>query len=321
MMYLSEELSHLVRGAHVRTQFIATTIVLAAVAAATALLPPSAGAQARTSASVCPDSTPTVFHACALEAANTFDPPRTSDGQPDLGGIWNRLGGAFEDLEEHPEALDDNGNPTAIVDPPDGRVPMQAWADARRQENNEAYIHPSAACFLSGMPYTMYRPGSFQFLQTPGYFIVLGARAHTYRIIHMDERPPLGEKIRLWNGDSRGHWEGNTLVIETTNQNAKPWLDQRARFYTEEAQVVERLTLIGPDTIHYQATVDDPNVYTDAFTIALDYRRNTGQGSELLVEACYENNEALLEIYRTLGLTIYPGISAEEAREAAETEP
>jgi len=280
------------------------------------LAPPLAIAQA--TESVCPDNTPTVFHRCALEAAEAFDPPRTPDGRPDMGGIWRLPGNASEDLEEHPEALDDAGGPTAIVDPPDGKVPMQAWADARRRENAQTHIHPSAACLLSGMPYTMYRPGPYQFLQTRDNFVVLGVRAHAYRIVPFEELPPVGENIRLWNGVSRGRWEGNTLVIETTNQNAMPWLDQRARFYTEEASVVERLTLIDADTIHYQATVDDRNVYTGPFTIALAYRRNTVDGYEILIEACYENNETLLEIYRTVGLTLYPGVSVEEAQEAME---
>ena len=152
--------------------------------------------------------------------------------------------------------------------------------------------------------------------------MILGVRTHEYRIIPLNQSPPVGESIRLWNGDSRGRWEGNTLVIETTNLNGKTWLDQRGRFYTEEARVVERLTLIDPDTIHHQATLDDPNVYTRPFTIASPYRRNTEEGFEMEaeVEVCYENNETLLEIYRTIGFELYPGISAEEAREAMEAE-
>ncbi|HSG64828.1 MAG TPA: hypothetical protein VLD39_07500, partial [Gammaproteobacteria bacterium] len=140
------------------------------------------------------------------------------------------------------------------------------------------------------------------------------------RIVHLEERPPLGDAIRLWNGDSRGHWESDTLVIETTHQNARPWLDQRGRFFTEDARVVERLTLIEPDTIHYQATIDDPSVYMRDFTIALAYRRNTVEGQELLEESCYENNGELMVIYRDLGLTIYPGIAPQAAREAMEAE-
>ena len=122
----------------------------------------------------------------------------------------------------------------------------------------------------------------------------------------MDDRPPPGEKIRLWNGDSRGWWDGDTLVIETTNQNAMPWLDQRGRFYTEDTHVIERVTPVDPETLHYQATVDDPNVYTAPFTIALPYRRISDENYEIPELACYENNVELMEVYRQVGLELYP---------------
>ncbi len=300
-------------------QTIAYVGVIAAI-----LAPTPAIAQAWATESSCPDNTPAVFHRCALEAARTFDPPRTPDGRPDMGGIWHLPGGlgggTYEDLEEHPETFDDRGGPSAIVDPSDGKVPMHAWADARRQEHLQRYIHPHAACFLPGVPHSTYNGGARQFLQTADYLVILGRNTHYYRVIPLDGRPPVGESIRLWNGDSRGRWEGNTLVIETTNQNGKTWLDQRGRFYTEDARVVERLTFIDPDTIHHQATIDDPNVYTRTFTIASPYRRNTDEGFEMPAVACYENNQGLMEVYRTLGFAPYPGISPEEAREAIEAE-
>jgi hypothetical protein len=270
--------------------------------------------------SACPSNTPAEFHPCALEAIRSFEPPRTLEGNADLSGVWNLPGNAFEDLEEHPATLDDNGNPSIVVDPADGRVPMRAWADELRRENATSYIHPAAACFLSGVPYIMYRPGPYQILQTSEHVVILGERAHSYRIVYMNDMPPPGDGIRLWNGYSTGRWEGNTLVIETTHQNALPWLDQRARFYTEEAHVVERLTLVDTNTLHYEATFEDPNVYTRPFTIALAYRRNTDDDAALLEEGCYESNAALLGIYRGLGLGIYTGVSVEEARRATQAE-
>jgi hypothetical protein len=287
------------------------------VAATSALGALPASAQEPTTAYICPDSTPSVFHVCALEAASAYDPPRTPDGQPDLNGVWDVPGSTWEDLEEHPGTLDDNGYAALVVDPPDGNVPMQAWADARRRELVGQFVHPVAACFLSGVPYLMVRPAPFQFLQTPEHFVMLGERAHGYRIVSMNEQTPIGEDITQWNGVSTGRWDGNTLVIETTQQNGMSWLDQRARFYTEEAKIVERLTLIGPDSLHYQATIDEPNVYTRPFTIAVAYRRSA-EGTEVVEESCYETNEALMEIYRFSGFSIFPGITAEEARRAGE---
>lgn len=289
----------------------------AALATAAIFTPPAAAQQAPP-AFVCPDSTPTAFHECALEAARTFDPPRTPDGQPDFGGVWDVPGSTWEDLETNPGTLDDNGYPTVVVDPPDGRVPMQAWSDERRRELVGQFVHPVAACFLSGVPYLMLRPAPFQFLQTPEHFVILGERAHGYRIVTLEEQSPIGDDITLWNGVSTGHWDGNTLVIETTQQNGKSWLDQRARFYTEEATIVERLTLIGPHSLHYRATIDEPNVYTRPFTISVAYRRNM-DGRELIEEPCYETNEALMEIYRFSGFSIYPGTTAEQARSTGQT--
>ncbi len=277
-------------------------------------------AQGATAESVCPDNTAAIFHACALEAMRTFDPPRTLEGDPDLSGIWDLPGNANEDIEEHPATLDDNGNPSIIVDPADGKTPIRAWADELRRVNATGYIHPAAACFLSGVPYIMYRPDPYQILQTPGLVVILGERVHSYRLIYMNDMPPPGESIRLWNGYSTGRWEGNTLVIETTHQNGLPWLDQRARFYTTDARVVERLTLVDANTLHYEATLEDANVYTRPFTIALAYRRNTEEGTELLEEGCYESNAALLGIYRAQGLGIFTGVSVEEAQRATQAE-
>jgi hypothetical protein len=267
---------------------------------------------AQQSESVCPDDDHATFHACALGKLKHFDPPRTATGQPDLSGIWNKRARAHESLHAHPKTLDDNAAPSVIVEPANGILPIQAWAEAQRRYNRPAYVHHNALCRMSGVPLTMYMTGILQFMQTEDYFIVQGEEAHTFRIIPIDGRPHIGQDIQLWNGDSIGHWEGNTLVVETTNQNALPWLDQRGRFYTDEAYVVERFTLIDADTIHWQATLEDPNVYTEPFTIAFAYRRRPNM--ELWEEACYEDNALASQTYQNVGYKIYPGISGEEAR-------
>ena len=160
----------------------------------------------------------------------------------------------------------------------------------------------------------MYMTGTLQFMQSGDYFLVQGEEAHAFRMIAIDGRPHIGEDIKLWNGDSVGHWDGNTLVIDTTNQNARAWLDQRGRFFTDEAHVEEQFTLIDADTIHYQATIEDPNVYTRPFTFAIAYRRSTNTDYELLEEACYENNELARQMFINVGYEVYPGITGDEAR-------
>jgi len=294
---------------------LATATVAAAISLATV---PVAGQRRQAppapATSACPDDTPAAFHACATEAAKRFDPPRTSARHPDFSGIWRRMARAHEDLHEHPRTQDDTGGPSVIVAPADGLVPMQPWAEAHRQEIVSKYLHHNAACFLSGVPLTMFMTGQFQFLQTPTHFVVLSEESHAFRSVPFDGRPHIDSDITLWQGDSIGRWEGNTLVIDTTNQNARVFLDQRGRFYTDEARVEERLALVEADTLHYQATVDDPNVYTRPFTIAFAYRRNTEPGVELWEEACYEGNALSMEHFLTR-FEIYPGITAEQARE------
>jgi hypothetical protein len=193
---------------------------------------------------------------------------------------------------------------------------MQAWSDALRKENAAKYIDQNIQCYQSGTPRHLYM-GAYQFVQTKDYIVLLSEETRAYRMIILDGRPHIGKDVLLWQGDSRGRWEGNTLVVETTNQNGMPWLDQRARFYTEEAKVVERFTLLDANTIHYEATLTDLNVYTRPFTMAFPLRRNLTVGFQLMEESCYEGEGNVTHL-NNLGLTRYPGITAKEARAAKE---
>jgi hypothetical protein len=260
----------------------------------------------------CPTE-PARFQVCALAKAKTFDPPRTRDGRPDMQGFWRGLASGTENIEQHPRTIDDAGGDSLIVDPADGKVPYQSWAKNRPSEHRQKFVEPNVPCFLSGVPRSMYVPTQIEIRQSPDYVVMLFERAHSYRIIPMDGRPHVGENITLWQGDSRGRWEGTTLVVEVTNQNARPWLDQAGNFYSDAARVVERFTLIDRDTIHYQATIEDPNVYTKPWTMAFPIRRNPDVKFELLEEACHEgerNTQPLIE----LGYRIYPGVSTRKAK-------
>ena len=286
-------------------------ILIAALAAMASMTPAleTAGQDARATGTGQTDcrGEPAVFHPCALAKAKAFNPPRTSDGRPNLQGYWRGQPAATENVEEHPETDDDAGGKSLIVDPPDGKVPYQAWAVAQPKENREKYVEPNVPCFPSGVPRSLYVPTQIEVLQSPGYVLILFERAHTYRIIPTSGRPHVGENIRLWQGDSRGRWEGNTLVVDVTNQNARAWLDQAGNFYSDAVHMVERFTLIEPNTIHYQVTIEDPNVYTRPWTMAFPIRRNTEKGFRLLEEACHEgerNTEPLIN----LGYKIYPGV-------------
>jgi hypothetical protein len=268
----------------------------------------SAGQQRPSAAAACPDES-ALFHPCALAKAKTYSPPRTRDNVPDMQGLWR--GGppaGTENIEEHPATPDgdDAGGPSLIVDPPNGRVPYQPWAGARRKENRQTFIDPNLLCYQSGIPRTMYVPTVLEILQPAGSFVMVLERAHAYRIIPTDGRRHLDGKLKLWNGDPRGRWEGNTLVVDVTNQNGRSWFDQAGNFYTDAAHMVERFTLVDPDTLHYEVRIDDPRVYTRPWKMAFPLRRFKTEGYEFLEEACYEG-ERDGQISRGLGYRPYPG--------------
>src|SRR5215469_13514494 len=148
---------------------------------------------------------------------------RLPDGKPDMQGYWetSNFFTAF-DLETHEKA--EFGVPAGkgvIVDPPDGKIPYQPWALEKKKElaQHNMYEDPQAHCYLSGVPRQMYTPFGFQILQPKNYVVLLYEAFHSYRIIPLDPRPHIPDGIRLFEGDSRGHWEGDTLVVDVTNQN------------------------------------------------------------------------------------------------------
>jgi hypothetical protein len=227
------------------------------------------------------------------------DPPvganirRTTDGRPDLQGFFDPdAGGGNYGLEKH--ALD-RFTPEGrglIVDPPDMTLPMQPWAMQEKADRNRperGYDDPTAHCFPAGVPRSMYVPSAYQIVQTPDYVVILFERI-AWRIVALHGREHLPDSIRLWQGDSIGHWERDTLVVDTANFNGKTWLNEVGEIVSHAEHVVERFTPEGPDTIHYQATVTDPVVYARPWTIAFPIRRATG---ELTEAACHEEDHDL----------------------------
>ena len=234
--------------------------------------------------------------------------PRTADGHPDLQGYWD--GGpvnASHSVEDGccdaiharmqsrgPERL---GLPEQIIiDPPDGRIPYQPWAGARRTEllydmetpTELGHIDPEDRCLLVGVPRSNYR-GDLEIRQTAGYVVLQYEWAHAYRVVPMDGRPHAGAAIKLFNGDSRGRWEGDTLVVDVTNFSDLAWLDSHGSFYSEALHVVERWSLEDADTLRYEATIEDPNVFTRPWTLAFSMGRiGGGERYEFFEESCWE---------------------------------
>ena len=195
-----------------------------------------------------------------------------------------------------------------VVEPANGRVPVTAAAEAKRDydlaHNTDAFEHmsPWDRCITRGMPGGMF-PGGYgnvyQIVQSPGYVTILAEMIHEARIIPLDGRPRLS--IKQWNGDSRGRWEGNTLVVETTNYNNKGWIATNAATgrikgipQSEALRVIERFTRTDRDTIQYEVTIDDPNVYTRPWKVAFPFY--TDPEARVFEYACHEGNHAMTNI-------------------------
>ena len=226
-----------------------------------------------------------------------WDPPRTPDGQPDINGYWSdHTDVSAQNVEGPREALQSaiTGSAPryarAVVDPPDGKLPYQPWAAEQAKANYAQYEKPSrpqlmdpvARCFMMGVPRMLVQGGpppstSMRILQTPTEIVVLHEYGHHYRVIHLGDRPPPGDTIKLWMGSSVGHWEGNTLVVEVTNHNDKTRFDQVGNFHSDTMRIVERWTFADRDRIEYRATIHDPKVYTKPWTFALSLGRNAPQ--------------------------------------------
>ena len=199
-----------------------------------------------------------------------------------------------------------------VTDPPDGRVPLRPEAAARRDRllarRSDTYDNMSVytRCITRGVPGALipnfYNAGNL-ILQTPGYVVVLTEMIGEARIVPLDDRPPLGRAIGLWMGDSRGRWEGETLVVETTRFNGKGWITPNlnaGRMHGVPAgrglRVVERFTRVSADRLDWRATVEDPRSYTAPWTIELPLARDPSY--DLYEYACHEGNYAVPNILR-----------------------
>ena len=220
--------------------------------------------------------------------------PKTADGQPDVQGHWSNTianhnnftdpqGGVVNDPNPNRRRKGprESRAPSRVSDPVDGQVPFQPWALEKVKEfqanfNNPTqpqWIEPLARCAPAGVPKSLYWHG-YEISQYPGY-VVFQFNSGT-RIIHLDGKPHLPENIKLWNGDSRGHWEGNTMVVDVANHNGKALFGRSGEFISENGHIEERYTFSTDGTRYvYEATLTDPTVYTRPFKVTIPARRWT----------------------------------------------
>jgi len=250
---------------------------------------------------------------------------RTPDGQPDLRGTWVNFdstpfeapvataGATANAGVGPPDHWTNHDSPNSprrgamVVDPADGRVPVLPWAEARRDYDlahlSDSWVHetPWVRCITRGIPGGMFPAAynnGYEIIQTPGFVVIVYEMLHESRIIPLDGRPHVGRSIRLWNGDPRGHWEGNTLVVETTNYNDRGSIATSAATgrirgipQSEALHVTERFTRVDAKTINYEVTIDDPTVYARPWKVALPL--NLDPDYKIYEYGCHEGNYAI----------------------------
>jgi hypothetical protein len=216
--------------------------------------------------------------------------PRTADGKPNLQGIWQVRNRAAYGLEYHAASLDILPGKGVVVD---GKIPYTPAALARRNQNFEkrAELDPFNKCFMPGVPRIMYIEHPFQIFQTANHVAMTFEWSQVFRLIYTN-----GSKheqgIEFWMGDSRGRWEGDTLVTEVTNFNDQTWLDAAGNFHSEELKLAERFTMLDPDTIQYDVTFEDPKVYTRPWKISMPLYRQKDMDRLLEYQCQAEKEEA-----------------------------
>ena len=243
------------------------------------------------------------------------DLPRLSDGRPNLNGVWQALNTANYDIERHVArpamALREGPHgplPTVpllplgavgavpgsmgVVD--GGTIPYTDEALAVKRENQENWLErdPEIKCYMPGVPRATYMPFPFQILQNSNAVFIAYEYAGATRDIVLDELEPA--QTDSWMGQSSGRWDGDTLVVDVTGLNDQTWFDRAGSHHTNQLHVVERYTLIGPDHIRYEATIEDPQVFTRPWTIRMPLYRRVEDNAQLMDFRCVQFVEELI---------------------------
>ena len=211
--------------------------------------------------------------------------PRTADGKPDLSGIWQAVNTANWNVLSHNAEKD---VPAGLGVVEGDEIPYQPAAAAKQKENfaNRATADPESKCYLPGVPRIMYMPYPFQIFQTPTHIAMTFEYVHAVRRIFMNTPHPDGE-LEWFMGDSRGRWEGDTLVVDVKDFTGMTWFDRSGNFHSESLHVVERYTPTGANNINYEVTIEDPTVFTRTWKMSMPLYRRVDKGMRILENECY----------------------------------
>jgi hypothetical protein len=228
--------------------------------------------------------------------------PRTADQKPDFNGIWQAIGSAHWNIEPHAADFSPlvelgaiGAIPAGLGIVEGGSIPYTSEARAKQQENRADWLalDPVVKCYMPGVPRATYLPFPFQIIQSPDHVVMAYEFASASRIVYMD-RPDFEAPIFSWMGHSRGHFEGDSLVIDVTDQVPDTWLDRAGNHHSDALRVTERYTHVGPNTLMYEATLEDPNVYTQSWTLKFPLYRRLDENMQILEFKCVEFTEELI---------------------------
>jgi hypothetical protein len=227
--------------------------------------------------------------------------PRTADGKPDFSGLWQAMNTANWDLQAHPAAPSPVGSLGAIGGIPPGEsvvdggtIPYLPAAAAQRTENNKKrwIDDPEIKCFMPGVPRANYLPYPFRIVQGTNTILMSYEYAGAVRTVRMGS--PGKAPSDSWMGWSVGRWDGDTLVVDVTSFNDQTWLDRAGDYHSDGLHVVERYSFRNPDIITYEATLEDPKVYSRPWKISMPLYRHVEKNAQLIEYQCIPFAEDVL---------------------------
>ena len=230
-----------------------------------------------------------------------YQAPRTADESPDLNGIWQSINTANWNIEPHaagPSMVRELGAiaavPAGLGVVEGGEIPYRPEARAQRDENfaNRLELDPEIRCYLPGVPRAIYMPFPFQIIQSRQHIMLIHEYAGAVRTIYMDNHTP--PPAPTWMGWSNGSWEGETLVVDSSGFNGQTWFDRAGNFHSDALHVIERFTPRSADTMMYEVTIEDPNVFTRTWTMSMPLYRRVEPNAEILEFRCVEFVEDLI---------------------------
>jgi hypothetical protein len=232
----------------------------------------------------------------------SFQPPRMPDGHPNLNGIWQHLGTANWNIEDHSPAPANAWEVGAIGAFPAGQSIIVGsgslpYTEAGREKQQQNWAKrrtedPEAKCYMPGIPRANYMPYPFQIVQSNQGILFVYEYASSNRWVNMGA--PVEAATDTWMGTNNGRWDGDTLVIDVTGLNGLAWFDRSGNHMSDRTHIVERWRLVSPYHLRYEATIEDPRTFTRPFDISLLLYRLMEPNAQLLEFKCVEFAEDLL---------------------------